>query len=236
MYRSSRREGCPDDLIDVVIGAEPIAERVGRLHGEARTEYLGFATLPLAVTDFEFLKPARNRALPARIIYQDDVLGEPGAIAALRAIAKPDERRLHDRLRTHPALPMKLFVVDRRVAVLPLTGDDLGAVPAVVLVHPSGLLDAVLALFENYWAASRPLDVTAGRPVPARTAPTGTDLVILSLLMSGATDEATARQLGISVRTIRRRVQAMMAAAGVNTRIQLGWHAATEGWLRPGHG
>jgi DNA-binding NarL/FixJ family response regulator len=63
------------------------------------------------------------------------------------------------------------------------------------------------------------------------TEPTGLDLRILSLLMVGATDAAIAKQLGLGLRTVQRRVAHMMDLAKVSTRLQLGWHACHRGWL-----
>jgi DNA-binding NarL/FixJ family response regulator len=39
-------------------------------------------------------------------------------------------------------------------------------------------------------------------------------------------DEAIARYLGVSLRTVRRRVAHLMAVNGVDTRFQLGWALA----------
>ncbi|WP_425461105.1 helix-turn-helix domain-containing protein [Kitasatospora atroaurantiaca] len=56
------------------------------------------------------------------------------------------------------------------------------------------------------------------------------DARILSLFLAGLTDQAAAGQLGISHRTVQRRLTDLMAKAGVDTRIQLGWQAARRGW------
>ncbi|MGW0929754.1 hypothetical protein [Streptomyces sp. NPDC002644] len=53
----------------------------------------------------------------------------------------------------------------------------------------------------------------------------GLDLQILRMLLDGCTDATVAVRLGIGRRTVQRRIRQMMDAAGVNTRIQLGWHA-----------
>ena len=53
---------------------------------------------------------------------------------------------------------------------------------------------------------------------------------ILALLLAGMTDQALAGQLGLSLRTVQRRIRVLMDKAGVDTRIQLGWHAGREGW------
>ncbi|MEV1168275.1 hypothetical protein [Nonomuraea sp. NPDC049784] len=43
-------------------------------------------------------------------------------------------------------------------------------------------------------------------------------------------DEAVAGQLDLSLRTLQRRLRALMDLAGVRTRAQLGWHAARNNW------
>jgi hypothetical protein len=49
--------------------------------------------------------------------------------------------------------------------------------------------------------------------------------------VSGSTDAAMARSLGVAVRTVQRHVAAMQREAGVDNRIQLVWLAARHGWL-----
>jgi DNA-binding NarL/FixJ family response regulator len=56
------------------------------------------------------------------------------------------------------------------------------------------------------------------------------DAQMLALLLAGLTDQAVATQLGTSLRSVQRRIAALMDRAGVNTRIQLGWHASRNGW------
>lgn len=53
---------------------------------------------------------------------------------------------------------------------------------------------------------------------------------MLALVLAGLTDEAAASRLGVSRRTVQRRIAELMAKAGVDSRIQLGWHAARRGW------
>jgi DNA-binding NarL/FixJ family response regulator len=65
----------------------------------------------------------------------------------------------------------------------------------------------------------------------SQSTPTTLDLRILSLLLLGSTDAAIAKQLGLGLRTVQRRVAHMMELAGVTTRLQLGWQAHRRGWL-----
>ncbi|MQY14590.1 hypothetical protein SRB5_47580 [Streptomyces sp. RB5] len=59
---------------------------------------------------------------------------------------------------------------------------------------------------------------------PERSGPK-LDEQILRMLLSGHTDTTIAGRLGIGRRTVQRRIRGMMDLLGVNTRIQLGWHA-----------
>jgi len=51
----------------------------------------------------------------------------------------------------------------------------------------------------------------------------------LALLITGLTDDAVARRLAVSRRTVQRAVRDLMDAAGARTRMQLGHHAACVG-------
>ena len=57
------------------------------------------------------------------------------------------------------------------------------------------------------------------------------DLYLVSLLVAGVPDKSIATQLGVSQRTVQRRVSNIMELAGTQTRMQLAWRAATEHWL-----
>ncbi|MBO1767109.1 helix-turn-helix domain-containing protein [Allobranchiibius sp. GilTou38] len=79
----------------------------------------------------------------------------------------------------------------------------------VVLRDPM-VVAAFVELFDRLWLASAALE-------PAADEPEG----LLELMRQGLKDEAIARVLGISLRTVRRRVAALMAEHGVDTRFQL---------------
>ena len=107
----------------------------------------------------------------------------------------------------------------------------------------------VLAESLRTQSVSRPAtDAPAGEPpvVPAAGADVGhatgpaaagshvldpaCDREIVLLLAAGATDETIARRLGISARTVQRRVHALMEHLGVRTRFQAGVQAALRHW------
>ena len=80
-----------------------------------------------------------------------------------------------------------------------------------------------MALFDSEWTRAA---AVAGTP-----ALDALDARIVSLLMTGLTDEAVATHLGTSLRTVQRRVRQLMERTGGRTRMQLGFHVAKHGWL-----
>ncbi|MEV4432324.1 helix-turn-helix transcriptional regulator [Streptomyces sp. NPDC049585] len=134
------------------------------------------------------------------------------------------------RLRVVDRIPAEVVIADRSTALVRLATGD--AAPAALLVRGGPLLDRLVGLFEDAWRAGRPprADDAHGRPV----VPDPTDLAVLSLLLDGLTDASVAKQLGLGLRTVQRRVKRLMELAGVTTRLQLGWYAAERGWSARG--
>ena len=127
-------------------------------------------------------------------------------------------------MRLLPSLPIRLIIVDRKVAAVPIDPQD--ATVGALILHDIGTVSAMVALFEAYWRD--------GRPIPGDN-PTDEyspmDKTILRLLASGAKDEAVARQLGVSVRTVRRAIATLMERLNADSRFALGIHAAARGLL-----
>ncbi|NUT90617.1 MAG: HTH domain-containing protein [Saccharothrix sp.] len=53
----------------------------------------------------------------------------------------------------------------------------------------------------------------------------------MALLATGATDRAIARELGVSTRTVHRKIARLQSLLGVRSRFQLGVCAAGHRWL-----
>jgi DNA-binding CsgD family transcriptional regulator len=78
------------------------------------------------------------------------------------------------------------------------------------------------SLFEELW----------GRAVPMPWGRGGDGAVqVLRLAAQGMCDESIARQLGVSVRTVRARFADAMARLGAQSRFHAGVEAARRGWL-----
>jgi DNA-binding NarL/FixJ family response regulator len=54
---------------------------------------------------------------------------------------------------------------------------------------------------------------------------------VLRLLASGLTDEAVARKVGLSARTVRRTIASLSDRLQANSRFQAGAQAVRRGWI-----
>lgn len=61
--------------------------------------------------------------------------------------------------------------------------------------------------------------------------PTAATRSLLRLMRTGAIDETIARELGISLRTVHRRITRLQNLLGVRSRFQLGVIACERGWV-----
>lgn len=153
----------------------------------------------------------------SRAIYPVRVLQDAPDVVRDRAAAG-------EQIRVLPELPTRMFVIGTSHAVLP---EPLGYVDEPrSLIRQQGLVEALLLLFECLWERATPL------PSPDRAGRTP-DLrrFLLQQLAAGEHDEQIARRLGLSLRTVRRRVADLMSELGADTRFQAGVEAARRGWI-----
>ena len=231
-YRSTAAHPA-GSVMEVVVGVEQVAHRFHQLQRGAQRELLVFLVgEPIAVPreDADMSESsALDRGVDFRVVAAKDYLDGPDVGRDVReAIAAGLELRLVD------SLPLKMVVSDRERAMVPLDLEDSGGEPSAIVVHRSGLLTALVHLFEKEWAQARPLYSTATGVRAGSTAdqqPTEGELEVLALLLAGISDRRVASQLGLSIRTVERRTRRLMDLAGADSRLQLGWHAARAGWL-----
>lgn len=128
--------------------------------------------------------------------------------------------------RTVPTLPMRMIVFDREVAVIPL--DPEHSRRGALVTRSKAAVTALLALFERVWERATPL----GQPAASCAGgPTPQEKALLRMLTVGGKDEAAARSLGVSVRTVRRMMAELMERLGATSRFQACVNAAREGWV-----
>lgn len=226
VYRNASAGRGPTDVIDVVRGADAVRQRFEQVQLGARAEVLAFVKPPVTVTtaqDNTAEDQAVARGVQYRIVIERTML-DADATTVHQA---SEAARAGERVRVADSVPLKLVVIDRRLAYLPIASEPGRAAAGALLVHESGLLDALVALFEAVWERATPL-VSSPDQVPGGMAKDldEVDAQVLSLLLAGLTDQAVASHLTLSLRTVQRRVRYLMDWAGVETRVQLGWQAA----------
>jgi DNA-binding NarL/FixJ family response regulator len=95
-----------------------------------------------------------------------------------------------------------------------------------VLIRPSNLFRNLATMFETLWNLAVPVSASGDDlSIDDR------DRQILTLMASGATDDAIARRLGVGRRTVVRCVSALLTSLGASNRFQGGVQAARRGWL-----
>ncbi|MEU6439954.1 helix-turn-helix transcriptional regulator [Streptomyces sp. NPDC047046] len=209
-----------------VHGIEAVRDMLVAVCREARTEVLVLAPGggSAAGDPYVWFSPADappHRDVRRRTVCLHSVRNSPAALA--------DARRLSERggeTRTVPALPVRLVIVDRRLAMLPLDAERPGA--GAVVQYGGGALAALCALFESIWEQGEPLGGTARR---VDESPDSTERAVLRFLARGLTDDAIAKRLGVSSRTARRLSTALMKRLGARSRFQAGAEAARRQWV-----
>lgn len=229
-HRSAMAGHTISDLIELIVGVDAVRQRFLQVHHAANTELRLFVTAP-----FVAMAPAENnaeyaatgRGVRLRVVLDRDTMAGPGMLAEIA-----DSLRHGAEVRVAASLPMKLVLADADLALVPLAIQP-GSEPGAVLLQRSGLLAALEALFETVWRQAYPLELSKLDDSLAESDPDGPtelDRKLLALLVAGLTDQAAAAQLDLSLRTVQRRLRFLMDLTGADSRLQLGWHAARNGW------
>ena len=208
----------------VLTGREESRRVIEGLQRSARREVLGVDRPPYLGDLGPNLVEREQLAngVDYRVVYDRAALGLPGRLETITEMIE-----LGEQARTAPAVPMKMMIVDRAVAVIPLQVSE-RTVERSLVVGESALLSALTRVFADLWHNAVSFGAGAA---PLDGAPTSEERRILALLASGATDESIGRLMGFSPRTAHRRVRDLAAKLGVATRFQAGVQAVRQGWL-----
>ncbi|MEO3975625.1 LuxR C-terminal-related transcriptional regulator [Streptomyces sp. CAU 1734] len=202
-----------------------LRERMGDLDALCRDEILGMrSTFPAPEALEESL--GEDLAMLARGVGIQ-------LLVSNRAARLPGVARYLSRMREHgarirlaPAVPLHLNVVDRAVTVLALGPAEDGGEPAEdVVFHSARLASCFARVFEHHWGTGLPHGTDPAEEWTPR------EREILALLAAGAKDEAIARRLGCSERTLRRLLAALVSRLGAESRFAAGVRAARLGLL-----
>lgn len=167
-----------------------------------------------------------GRGAVVRAVYGAAVLGDPVGLRLVQQCISQGEQA-----RVFPDVPLNMTIADDHRALVIVPGSARERRHAMI-VHSSGLLDALIRMFESYWRMGVPVSLGTSRGTGE-----GTDVLddetcqLLAYLTAGLTDESIARELGVSERTVGRRVAKLHELLGAVSRFQLGVQAARRGWI-----
>lgn len=206
------------DDVRIIVGREAIVAANRELCATAQKEICVFDKAPYA----EERSPTEEALSEEAPEWQALERG-----ATLRCVYHPgfDADRLKEltlyttkgeQSRTAP-VPMKLVIVDAELALIPSMRSYLpGYELRMSVVRHSLLVEALQWLFEAVWDTAVPIVASTFLEIDPRRQ------MLMSLLMTGSTDQAIASNLGINVRSVRRWISELMEELGVTTRLQLG--------------
>lgn len=226
-YRAVSHQTGAEELVEIVTGKHRTLQRWYGALNSAASQVRVLSRPPF---EGESAEPspaelqALSRGVTVKVVYDESGVRSPTIITRRRAeIAAGEQARMTGQV------PLHLLLVDDRLAVLPLR-QDRPRTDGVLIVRPCALLDALSALFELTWKDAVPFilaDLDASGPVTAARAdglPPAlrnlTTRTVLGLLAAGLSDQAIARRLGCSERTVQRHVQRLTEAVGAKTRFQ----------------
>lgn len=159
------------------------------------------------------------RGVKGRTLYTHAALRNPLALGLLRA-----EEGIGAQVRTTAMIPIRLLLFDDEYALVPIEGDTVAG-----LVKDPVVVQLLHEIFDFLWERGAPLATDDS----ARAVPRDTEVALMRELGSGRTDEAIARRLGMSTRSLSRQIAALLDSYGVETRFQLGLAAARAGLIDP---
>jgi DNA-binding CsgD family transcriptional regulator/sugar-specific transcriptional regulator TrmB len=217
-------------------GDEVRANTIGLIAGAEREILLLRTGTPIAPDYTEILAAvlrAAQRGVAVRGVHQvPGPLDEPCSASLREAVAGGVDMRVAD----HP--PVGVTVVDGAFGLV-LTTPDTPADGALLLRDPA-LTGLVVSLFEQVWDDAAPWEALEADAVDGYDGaggagsagdPSTQERELLRLLSLGAKDETAARQLGVSVRTVRRMIADLMRELDARSRFQAGVIATQRGWL-----
>jgi len=232
-YRQTIAGRNPVNVVEVITGKATILQRLDQIQRSALHELRYFDKPPYhsdpkAPNEAE-MDVLRN-GVQARAIYETASITIPDRLPTLDLYVTAGEQA-----RVLPALPTKLIIVDDRLAAVPVYQDVTETpAPSFVIVHRSALLDALCHLFETLWQVALPFGSATQQHTQAQAGePDPLERRILELMNAGLPDQAIARHLNLSHRTLQRRIQNLMKRLNAYTRYQLGAQAAARGWDSP---
>ncbi|MCI4065237.1 helix-turn-helix transcriptional regulator [Micromonospora sp. R77] len=207
-------------------GVDAVRERLTELAHVARTECLSFTTGRAQNPDTmraesELNQIALQRGVRIRNVYQESFRNDPATMAHANWMAG-----LGGQSRTTPTLPMRLVIVDRETALVPI--DPLDSQRGALELRSPGVIAGLVGLFEQVWQGATPF---GEKGAPDEYGLSSQERALIRLLAEGHTDESAARKLAVSLRSVQRMMTSLTERLNAASRFQAGVQASRQGWV-----
>jgi DNA-binding CsgD family transcriptional regulator len=221
IYRASQRKHFAYSSTEVLLDGDKVRQRLKDLATQVQSSLLAaHPTMPPPAAmraGFELDRQMLNRGVEFRSVYPHTARRQHDAVEYMLLL-----QGLGGQVRTAPVIPARMILMDEEVAIVPIKPSQ--GTGAVVLRDPP-VLDFLVRVFDHIWERAAPVTT----PEYDEHVFEEIELSIMSELAHGRTDEAIARRLGISTRTLRRYLTMLCTRLGVETRFQLGMAASRAG-------
>lgn len=210
-----------------LIGVDAVQSRISELAMSSARECMTFNPGGAqSAASLEASKPLDRqvtaRGVNMRTVYLDSVRNDTKTSEYAHWLTE-----LGGQVRTVPVLPVRMVLVDRKVALVPV--DAFNSRKGAIQLQSPGVVAALVDLFERVWAQAVPL----GAPPMKRqeNGLTPREQELLKLLAQGMTDAAAGKSLGLSLRTVRRMTADLSERLNARSRFEAGLRAGQRGWL-----
>ena len=164
-------------------------------------------------------KAVLQRGVSLRSVFQHTARTHPPTLRYVQELSAKGAD-----MRTVARMPTRLAIIDDHL-VLP--AEQEGVMGALLFADPRVAVLGVI-LFEHIWQMAIPF---GSELTTDDEEPNDQQVAVLQGLVLGKKDETIARELGISVRTMRRQVALLMTQLQADTRFQAGATAVQRGWI-----
>lgn len=223
MQRLSSNDQEPaEQAVEIISDPTMLNQFIRHLSRSAKEEVLVFQRAPVSF-DSTNDGGGKRSDLKIRVVTDATLIDFLGPNHVRRNVERGEDIRF---LRS---LPAKLVIVDREIAIIHLSTNSALEETRLVVRRPSGLLDALLVLFELVWERASPI-ASEGKLGVDETMPKtpNPNDELIALLSMGFNDKAIAHEAGMSASTLTRRLAELMQSYGTRSRFQLGWRAALD--------
>jgi sugar-specific transcriptional regulator TrmB len=153
-YREGRDANDPLSFIEVLREPAAIGRRFAELEASVEREILVFTKPPYAVEPAENVEGLKllERKVQARSVYERSIYDHPAHVEAIQTfIAAGEQARVVDEL------PLKLVVIDERVAMFTMQDPVAGEPGLTIMIVEHPALARLLKLaFERVWESGAP--------------------------------------------------------------------------------